>query len=371
MLLVVTITFTVYCIYLLSLLYIFRGVKNNYKASSSEQNLPKVSIIIAARNEEKTILYCLQSIYQSNLEKLAYEVIVVNDHSSDNTLAILQNADFPNLTILDATGSGKKAAISQAVKIANGSIIGCTDADCIVSPNWIEDCVAYIQDNKLDIATGIVKYQKGSTTLDRFQYFDNINSMAVTASGINNQSFYLANGANFWYKKSVFEELNGYTRNYSLQSGDDVFLIQEAAKAGRYKIGFLAGREMFVTTSSEKSISAFLQQRKRWASKTSKYPQKNIVLIQAIAFTYSFLILLLTPAIIKLHFIGTLLFVAAILLKVLTDYAYLKNVSKKLNIEFDSEKLGICSILYVPFILWSGIIASRPRSYIWKGRRVT
>ncbi|MEE9437994.1 MAG: glycosyltransferase, partial [Saprospiraceae bacterium] len=187
-----------------------------------------VSVIIAARNEEDTIEKCILSILNCNYPKSLLEIIVVDDHSTDQTNAIIKkytNQGIKLLNLIETTG--KKQAISNAIQASKGKLIICTDADCIVSATWLNSIVSLYQSNSKRLIVAPIVYKSNTSIIQKFQFLDGINNMCVTAVGIDKQSFFLANGANFIYEKSLFNEINGLDDSMHIPSGDDVFLIKK------------------------------------------------------------------------------------------------------------------------------------------------
>ncbi len=117
-------------------------------------NVKKVTVIVAARNEEKNILRCLNSLDRLIYPEDKIEIIIVDDNSEDNTNLIVSNfIDGKNKFKLIKTHDkisnliGKTNALANALKIASGDIIFTTDADCVVNPNWVKKTVSYFQDD--------------------------------------------------------------------------------------------------------------------------------------------------------------------------------------------------------------------------------
>lgn len=335
-----------------------------------EDDLASVSIIVAGKNEEEHIEKCLRQLTLLDYPKDKYEIIFVDDYSTDRTKEIAERIEFNRLTVLSNTGkTGKKSALAFAIAQAQYELLLFTDADSFPTKSWATSMVAYLFDNDLDVVTGPIQYLSDNSTLGDFQYFDAVNNMAFTQYGISTQSFYLANGANLLYKKSIYNELGGYKDHATLASGDDVFMVQQAAMS-RYRIGYQRSHDAIVYTTSERSWSELMQQRKRWATKTSSYPQKGMkpfqFLVGAIPI-YIFLMLLLGITLCY-HF----LFIAVVLflIKHFIDRNYLHSLSKFFPEERKRSLSLLTSISYLLYIPFVGFHALFPSSYSWKGNNV-
>ena len=114
------------------------------KATGINHFLPKVSVIIAMRNEQEQVIHLLSALNKQVYPIDRLEFILVNDHSTDSTLEILENLAIDNLRVLNMPEGmfGKKSAIAFAMKEAKGEIILASDADCSFSPLWAHTMVA-------------------------------------------------------------------------------------------------------------------------------------------------------------------------------------------------------------------------------------
>jgi cellulose synthase/poly-beta-1,6-N-acetylglucosamine synthase-like glycosyltransferase len=120
-----------------------------------------VSIVIPAYNEEDTILPCLESCIAQTVP--AHEIIVVNNKSTDNTVAIVREVqslypDAPIILIEQADSQGITPTRNKGFDSATGDIIGRIDSDSIVEPNWVEETIKAFMDPTVAAITGPVIY---------------------------------------------------------------------------------------------------------------------------------------------------------------------------------------------------------------------
>jgi len=258
--------------------------------------LPKVSIIIAIRNEERYIPSLVESLRSQcyPIEKL--EFILVNDHSTDKTLSILEKTDLSNIKILHVPDneSGKKYAINMAVSEAEGDIILASDADCSFASSWVRTIVSYFSDNDVNLVSGPVFFNKQSGFFQSFQAleFASLIGSGAGAIGINQPIF--CNGANMAYRKDVFLELSDFKKD-DLVSGDDVFLLHNIKAKYPKSILFAKDQKAIVLTDSMQNFRDFFNQRKRWTAKSSTY--------QDIASVYTSYLVLFTNVIFSSFFV--------------------------------------------------------------------
>ncbi len=329
------------------------------------------SIIIAARNEEKTIEKCINSILKSDFPTDLYEIIVVNDASTDNTSTILTQISSSRLRIINSEQNiGKKGALSLGIEKSKGDLIITTDADCESGHQWLLSIVSYYENSKARLIAAPVQYEIDKSLIQRFQYIDCINNMAVTANGILSNAYFMANGANLVYEKSLFMELGGFQRSEKIASGDDMFMIQEAAKLDPKSIRFLKSKEAIVYTQAEDSLGGLIQQRKRWATKTKFYSDKRIMKIQG--YVFFFVMLLLFN--LGLSFFGTGLsffgFLFGLFIKLSIDYMYLAKLQEYFKSKDVLKSFLPASLMFMVYIVIAAWWALFPSRYKWKNRKL-
>ncbi|MBN1352818.1 glycosyltransferase [candidate division KSB1 bacterium] len=237
--------------------------------------MPFISVIIAARNEEQNIGNCLQDLSQQTYPADRFEIIVVDDHSTDATPKLLQDysKEIPNLRILKATPlngklTPKKNAINCGIQQSVGDIIFTTDADCRIKPTWIESILGYFTE-EVGMVVGFSQFigRDGKFSfIEKLQALDFISLMA-SAEGSSNLGFPLAaSGQNLAYRRKAFDEVGGFEFIGHRVSGDDVLLLQLIRRLTKWKIRFADSSKSFNATYAKTSISEILNQRRRWAS---------------------------------------------------------------------------------------------------------
>ena len=240
------------------------------------------SIIIAARNEEQSIARCLEAIALQSYPLHLYEVLVVNDHSTDSTTTKVEEfiSGHPGLSIrlLNATGEGKKSAIKQGIQAATGKLILVTDADCSMSSGWISSFAALYEKSGARCISGPVK-MTGKGIFASMQGLEFMSLIGSGAGSISARMPVMCNGANFCYEKFAFEAVGGFEGNNQYASGDDVFLMLKINKRfGSGAVTFLKDRAAIVTTSAQPDLRSFLKQRMRWTSKSPGYTDFGVLL---------------------------------------------------------------------------------------------
>lgn len=348
-----------------------------------QSDLPFVSVIISARNEEAGIAACLRSMAQQSYPNHRFEVIVVNDHSEDNTAGLVTSfaARESNVRLINLEdhvkggplNSYKKKAIETGIAHSKGELIMTTDADCIAPIDWIFTVVSYYNKHESAMIASPVRISMpdGADRSQRFFYAFQILDFAtlqgITGAALFKEFHYMANGANLAYPKSIFTEVGGFKGVDEIASGDDMFLMEKVRMIKPHKIHYLKSHACTVSTFPEKTLSLFFNQRIRWASKSSSYRDYKIKSVLALVYAINaWALILLGMSIYLLSFSHFLIFLA---LKIAFELLFLLPVTKF----FGQRQLLWWFLPFQPFhilyILLAGWLGSFG-SYKWKGRKV-
>jgi len=333
-----------------------------------------ISIIVVGRNETENIESCLRSILDNNLSNSAFEIIFIDDHSTDNTVQKVQSIASPNITVLQLShfldkkiNAFKKAAIQIGINKSKGELLMFTDADCIVPNDWIQRTAFNFQSKDLVFQTASVTFSPIYKFLHWFQELDIIAMMATTNAGIRKSKWYLANGANLSFLKSKLPD-NYFAEANELASGDDVFLVNTFAKAHPDKIYF--EKQITVKTKPVNKRSDFFQQRIRWAGKNRILAKGKMSKALIIPLVFYLWCLLLLGFLICGQTTAGWLLLCLLLIKVLMDHALLQFVYKDLS-NYPKMKFFFSSSLLYPFyFLGIGLWSLFQTKYQWKGRTV-
>jgi len=266
----------IYAVYLLRLFVGFGKIPEF--AAENKSPATGFSIVIPMRNEAENLPVLLESLAAIDYPADLFEVIFIDDGSADDSSKLiyawrmqhgaLQATLIENVRI---SGSPKKDAIARALPIAVHDWIVTTDADCALPETWLQTFNGYITSNKVSMLAAPVIFRDPKGTCARFQLMDFLALQGATLGGFGIGKAFMCNGANFAYKKSFFQELNGFSGNDRTASGDDVFLLQKAARHAPEKIAYVKSKEAIVTTNPASGWDALIRQRVRWASKATGY----------------------------------------------------------------------------------------------------
>jgi len=373
-----TLGFVLLTVYLVLLLFIWVGmVRLKPLLLHTTESKIAFTIVVPFRNEAENLPTLITSLKQLNYSPELFEVIFVDDESEDNSVLTvskaLENCVFPFKIIRNKrfSNSPKKDAIATAISEAKHEWILTTDADCSVPKKWLQCFDVVIQQDNPNMICGPVIYKSNGSLIEAFQKFDGLSLQAVTMGGFGQHREILSNGANLGYKKTIFNELKGFTGNNHIASGDDIFLLEKIKKHAPNSIHFLKTATAIVTTQPQKSWTQIINQRVRWASKTTKQESWLPKIIGVLVFMVNLWIAFGWIYIIyNTQFLYFYLFV--LLIKIVVE-GFIIFSTKAL---FKNKAVSLISILHViasgllyPFITVIVFIMSLLGSYHWKGRR--
>ena len=232
----------------------------------------KLSLLIPFRNEEENLQSLFVCLKKQTIKP--FEIIFINDHSTDGSSAFLEKAKstLNNINVLENTGKqGKKHALAFGLHYAKGDWIVQTDADCILPEKWIETITNFIENhNEKVFVSAAVAYSESNSFFNWFFELDFMSLVFTGAGFIGAGKPVFCNGANMAYKREEALKLNDPYFS-ATPSGDDVFLMQQLAAKHKNRIAFLKSYEAIVRTKAPERVSDFMRQRIRWGSKAKHY----------------------------------------------------------------------------------------------------
>lgn len=344
------------------------------------ENIPFISVVVAARDEEKNLSHCIQSLLNQDYPVDKYEIILVDDFSMDKTAELIKKFEtsVTNLKYLSSSAneqgqiiSYKREAIQTGINVSKGKYILLTDADCTVPPSWITTfSKQFIKEDCVFIGGPVVISDENQNLLTSFQGLDMIGMMVITGAGFQSGNQLLANGANMGFSKQVFNDLGGYDQFPKKASGDDMFLLHHFHQHYPKSIRFLKTLSAVVVTQPEHSIKSLLRQRIRWASKNNAYKEMNINFSLSVLFIVSLTIVILGVLSIIQASIFFPMFCVLYIFKIFSDYLLQREAIRFFNKRKIEKYFFLSQNIHTLYIAWVGIMASLFPVYRWKGRKV-
>ncbi|ANH59800.1 glycosyltransferase [Dokdonia donghaensis] len=334
------------------------------------------TVIVPFRNEEAHLANLLESLARVNYPKDSWEIILVNDASTDNSLEVINKCisryALTNIDVIDnvrTSASPKKDALQTAIHTSKHQWIVTTDADCTVPANWLNTLNAIIlQQSPLMV---IMPVAIGTTVqpsfITAYEQLDFLSLMGATAGSFYFGLPFLCNGANLAYDKEAFTAVQGFSNNNHIASGDDHFLLEKFQEKFKKRISYLRSPDAIISTQPQKQWKKFIAQRTRWAAKSSAY-----------TFWFSKLMGILVLGVNLLSVVGVFYYAFAkaetqsiiimgLFIKLVVDVILIASEASFYNRKRYLKWYPVVMVCY-PFISTYIALRSLTTGYQWKGR---
>jgi cellulose synthase/poly-beta-1,6-N-acetylglucosamine synthase-like glycosyltransferase len=351
------------CGYFIQSVLFIIGISKSFPKIEDEE-LPRATVIVAVRNEEKNILRCLKA-----LDKLVYpedrlEIIISDGHSTDSTIQIVDDfiKDKERFKRISANPEkenlkGKANAIDSAIRITDGEIILTTDADCEVDPLWVKTICSYYKDD-VGIVNGFTT-QAANNGFSGMQAIDFVYLLIVAAGTINLGYPISCIGNNMSYRKRAYLETGGYEK-LPFSVTEDFNLLMAISRLDKHKIIFPLDRNALVTSLPCTSINELYHQKKRWGVGGLGVPLRGFVIL-----SFGFIVnlcVLLAP----FFFSSVILYL--IIFKIAIDLFVLFPVHSRLGIKHRLKYFFQFEIYFIIYVFLLPIIVLSSRKVVWKGK---
>ena len=350
----------------------WRSVK--FRAASGHQvSQPFISVINPVRNEADKIAHLLNSLAEQDFDFKNFEVVVVNDHSSDKTEEVVKawTKENPEISVTllnqNAEHHGKKAALACGIAHAKGEIMVTTDGDCVVQPGWLSS-IADAFSPQVKLLIGAVRLRDDHSWLSKLQVVEFASLVGAGVATLGWGIPTMCNGANLAFRKPVFEEVNGYHGSEHIASGDDEFFLRKVASHHPQGIRFNNQSVGVVETNASKSITDFFSQRIRWAG---KWKAHGIGFSSALAF-FIFIfhaLTILLPVLAGLQFLSWTVALTLLIGKLLLEAVFLFPILRFCTRRFYPLIFLLLQFIYPFYVVCFGLAANFLQTE-WKGRKI-
>lgn len=319
--------------------------------------LPPASVVICAKNEAENLSQYLKVVLIQQYKQ--YEVIVVNDQSTDNTVDVLveyykrnKNFKIVNINPNEAkTYAGKKYALMKGIEAATFDTIVVTDADCRpATTHWLAKVVgAYMNETKVVLAHS--PYEKQPGFLNKLIRYENFIT-AIQYFGFAKIGLpYMGVGRNLSYKKDLFQNFKGFDKAKNILTGDDDLLVNAVATAKNTEL--CVDKDAFVYTKAQTSFTAWLNQKRRHLRSGFKYKihhQLLLFLFTLSSFSFYALFVFLLVKMVMLKFVIAI-FAGTLLLKFISTFSVYTKLGSA-DLRFLSPVLDIVYTVYLLVIFF-------------------
>lgn len=314
-----------------------------------------LSIIVAARNEEAVIRACLSALTAQVYPEGRYEVIVVDDQSTDRTFEIADEyaVEHPNVRALRVGdhhryACSKKNALDLGIRSSRGEILLFTDADCTPGPKWGAAMAACFEED-VGMVAGHSPVESGDTLFGRLLSLESLATAILSAGGMGVGLPLACTGRNLAYRRAAFDEVHGFDRIGHILSGDDVLLMRQIATHTDWRITYAISPESFVETGASPKGRALFHQKVRHTAKARYYSAPMLMLSGAI---YAFHVLLLVAIPLALSGILPLLvLLSAFCAKAFVDLLAFSKGGRLFRRTRLLRYFPIFELLYIPYVV--------------------
>jgi cellulose synthase/poly-beta-1,6-N-acetylglucosamine synthase-like glycosyltransferase len=345
---------------------------------STEQAGTRVSVIIPARNEEESIGNCLSDFESQDYPKYLFEVVVVNDHSTDRTeervLEFARLHPDMNLKMIQTGDRGegqafKKHSIRAGIEATTGELVITTDADTRSATGWISSVVNFYEQSHPEMILGPVAFHEADSLFERMQVLEFSGLMAATAGSCRMGFPLMCNGANLAFKRKAYFAVADTGDDLKYPSGDDLFLMMKIRKKyGKGSIKYLFASETVVSTKAKRTPIEFFNQRLRWVSKSRGYTDPVILTVSILTWLFNFLLVsTLVAGIFNLQLFFLFLLLAG--MKMVFEFP---SVYRIMNLCGGKRHMYLYPLVQVMNLVYVSVIGilGNVVSYEWKGRKI-
>jgi cellulose synthase/poly-beta-1,6-N-acetylglucosamine synthase-like glycosyltransferase len=322
------------------------------------KNINNISIIIAARNEEKHLPSLLESLISQNFPKENYEIIVIDDRSEDKTAEIVNEYKHKNsnITLLQIKNEsknliGKKGAVDKGIRAAKNDILAFTDADCVPTQNWLLQISNHFTEDT-DIVAGysFINYKNRF-----FQFLKNLERssiFAIVAGSFGWNWGITITAGNMAYRKELFYKVGGFGDIGTVRSGDDDLMIQKMGKFA-HRMKFMFHPDSVINTGRDSTTSSQMNQETRRGSKWRYYPT-SVKIMTLFIFVYY---LIFIGCFLGFLFgkLSTILLIIIIILKIIPEFLLITLFLSRIKRLRLMWVFPIAELIYIPYFIFFGL----------------
>jgi glycosyltransferase involved in cell wall biosynthesis len=243
------------------------------EAGGPEADQLPISIVIAARNEEKRIGALLAALEAQT--HTGFEAVIVDDGSTDATAKLVEQQAahddrFHLIRISERNQGGKKRALAAGMEVASHDRLAFTDADCRPRPEWLSEIARHAHQEPDVVLIGYGPFQAEPGALNALARYETWITAILTAAAVGLGRAYMAVGRNLSYPRNLFERVRGFESHLSFLSGDDDLLVQSAQRQGA-PVVYMLSKESFVSSRAPDTWRAWIRQKVRHTSTGRHY----------------------------------------------------------------------------------------------------
>lgn len=330
-------------------------------------NIVPVSVIICAHNEEKNLKQFLTSVLTQDYSD--FEVIVVNDYSTDETKWILEDfkRQYSHLHIVDIKEhirlkNSKKFALTLGIKAAKHEVLIMTDADCEPQSNqWLKEIAGAYAEGK-EIVLGYSPYFKKSGFLNKIIRFETAHTAMSYLSYALKRDAYMGVGRNLSYLKSLFFKGKGFNAHMHIKSGDDDLFVNQ--NATHHNVNIAIHPDAHIYSNPKETWKSYYKQKARHAGASVIYKKSHQRMLgtQLItAFAFYIMLIVCIACYPSLWYIGVSLF----FLRYICQLIVFSSIYNKLAVRDLLVWLLVLDVFYYFYICLNGVFNRKKKQKSW------
>ncbi len=231
------------------------------KVSRLPGKYPSVTIIVPAWNEGETILGTVHSILALDYPKERLFVYIIDDGSTDDTLAVARRfSDHPQIRVFTKENGGKFTALNLGLSMATTDLIGCLDADSFVEPSALKEIIPYFDNPDIVAVTPSVQIHNPDNVLRRIQAAEYMIGEFTRKVFSRLNGLYVTPGPFSIYRRHIFEIVGGFVHGYGTED------MEMALRLQSHQMRIENAHTALVYTVSPRTPRALYNQRVRWVS---------------------------------------------------------------------------------------------------------
>ena len=353
---------------LIHIICYFGLIKSTRLKQFSHDPLPRVSLIVAARNEEKVIENCIGYLKNLVYDYDRLEIFLVNDKSEDRTkeLMLEQTKGLTHFKVIDSekdeSGNllGKANAIDTGIRHSTGEIIFTTDADCEVPPEWIKETVSYY-DDKTALIGGFTNIDYSGSLFDKVQSLDwvYLHSLASGSSGINSPIACIGNNMSF--RKSAYEDVGGFG-NIAFSITEDLALLREIDRNKNLDVKYPVNPKCLMRTEPCPDLKTLYRQKKRWI--------KGATRVNFLGFSFAFEYFFMNATlIIGWMFLDLIMYLSLFAVVIVSELITIVPVIRRFRLRNLLIYYPFFKIYFTLYTLLTPVSFLWGKKIVWKGRK--
>ncbi len=263
----------------------FVTARASYRRREPEAPLPRIAVLVAARNEEARLPRCLDALLAQDYPADRLDIFVADDHSTDGTAAVIERYRVRTAAFAGADGAdeaglpavhaaavppprghlrGKALAVHAAVEACDHDLLLVTDADCAPPPRWARSLVAYFDDPATGMVCGQTSVETHGDCLSELQALDWAYLLAICSAFVETGYPITAMGNNMAFRRAAYDAVGGYPA-LPFSVTEDYMLFRAVYEQTDFRLRYPADPALTNWTLPLRRLSDVYRQRRRWA----------------------------------------------------------------------------------------------------------